>query len=59
MPVATIFESFKSGATVADILVWHPGTTRAEVDAVLHHLIWEMQAPMVRESEPLYPEDAP
>ena len=30
MPVATLFENLKSGATVDEFLEWFPGTTREQ-----------------------------
>ncbi|MYE81420.1 MAG: DUF433 domain-containing protein [Gammaproteobacteria bacterium] len=51
MPVATVFENLKAGATVGEILEWYPGMTGAEVEAVLDHLIRSMQAPVVRQME--------
>ena len=55
MPVSAIFSNIQAGLTLDDAIALFPGTTRAEVDAVFDHLIWEMQAPAMREREPLYP----
>ena len=44
MPVATLFENLKDGATIDDFLEWYPGTTREQVEAVINHEIREMQA---------------
>lgn len=52
MPVATLFENLREGATVEQFLEWYPGTTREQVDAVLNHEIFEMQAPVVRRNCP-------
>ena len=49
MPVATLFENLKSGATVDQFLEWFPGTTREQVEAVIDHEISEMQAPILKE----------
>ena len=49
MPVATLFENLKDGATVDDFLERYPGTTREQVDAIVEHEIREMQAPILRE----------
>ena len=49
MPVATLFENLKSGATVDQFLEWFPGTTRAQVEAVIDHETSEMQAPILQE----------
>ena len=49
MPVATLFENLKSGATVDQFLEWFPGTTREQVEAVIDHETSEMQAPILKE----------
>ena len=46
MPVATLFENLKDGATIDDFLERYPGTTREQVEAVINHEIREMQAPI-------------
>ena len=51
MPVATVFENLRAGATVGEILEWYPGMTGAQVEAVLDHLIRSMQAPVVQQME--------
>ena len=48
MPVATLFENLKSGATVDEFLEWFPGTTREQVEAVIDHETRSMQSPMVQ-----------
>ena len=48
MPVATLFENLKHGATVDQFLEWYPGTTREQVEAVVDHQIREMESPIVR-----------
>jgi uncharacterized protein (DUF433 family) len=35
VPVATLFENLRDGATVDDFLEWFPGVTRNQVEAVL------------------------
>jgi uncharacterized protein (DUF433 family) len=35
VPVATLFENLRDGATVDEFLAWFPGVTRAQVEAVL------------------------
>ncbi len=50
MPVATLFENLKDGATIEDFLEWYPGMTREQVEAVINHEIREMQAPIVRQA---------
>ncbi len=37
VPVATLFENLRDGATVAQFLEWFPGVTREQVEAVLNH----------------------
>lgn len=37
VPVKALFENLESGARVDDFLVWFPGVTRDQVDAVLQH----------------------
>lgn len=48
MPVATLFENLKSGATIDEFLEWFPGTTREQVEAVIDHETQSMQSPMVQ-----------
>ena len=49
MPVATLFENLKDGATVEQFLEWFPGTSREQVEAVIDHETSQMQAPVVQE----------
>jgi len=35
IPVATLFENLKAGATVDEFLDWFPGSDRMQIDAVL------------------------
>ena len=37
IPVASLFENLRDGATVGQYLEWFPGVTRDQVDAVLEH----------------------
>jgi len=37
VPVTALFENLEDGATVDDFLLWFPGVTRAQVEAVLEH----------------------
>ena len=37
VPVATLFENLKDGATVNEFLEWFPGVERAQVESVLDH----------------------
>ena len=52
MPVATLFENLKAGATVDDFLEWFPGTTREQVEAVIDHETQAMQSPIVQCLDP-------
>jgi uncharacterized protein (DUF433 family) len=35
--VKALFENLETGATVQDFLVWFPGVSAAQVEAVLEH----------------------
>lgn len=35
IPVATLFENLKSGATVDEFLEWYPGSDRSQIETVL------------------------
>jgi uncharacterized protein (DUF433 family) len=37
VPVATLFENLKDGATVDEFLEWFPGVERSQVESVLDH----------------------
>ena len=37
VPVRALFENLEGGATVEEFVVWFPGVTREQVDAVLEH----------------------
>jgi uncharacterized protein (DUF433 family) len=37
VPVATLFENLKDGASIDEFLDWFPGVTRAQVEALLDH----------------------
>jgi uncharacterized protein (DUF433 family) len=37
VPVATLFENLRDGATVDEFLTWFPGVERSQVEAVLDH----------------------
>ena len=51
MPVATVFENLKQGATIEEILAWYPGITREKVEAVIDHETREMRSPVLKELE--------
>ena len=38
IPVATLFENIKAGATVDEFLEWFPGSDRSQVEEVLSFL---------------------
>jgi uncharacterized protein (DUF433 family) len=42
IPVATLFENLKAGATVDEFLDWFPGSQRSQVEAVLSFLAGEI-----------------
>ncbi|MEM7698176.1 MAG: DUF433 domain-containing protein [Verrucomicrobiota bacterium] len=35
IPVSTLFENLKAGATVDEFLDWFPGSNRSQIDAVM------------------------
>ena len=37
VPVASLFENLRDGASIDDFLRWFPGVTRIQVNAVLNH----------------------
>lgn len=37
IPVEAFFENLEEGADINDFLVWFPGVTRQQAEAVLHH----------------------
>ena len=37
VPVKALFENLEDGATVDEFLLWFPGVTREQVEAVLEH----------------------
>ena len=49
LPVSTLFETLKHGATINDFMEWYPGATREQVEAVIDHETREMESPAVRE----------
>ena len=44
VPVSALFENLESGATLDQFLVWFPGVTRAQAEAVLEHAARSPQA---------------
>jgi uncharacterized protein (DUF433 family) len=41
IPVATLFENLKAGATIDEFLEWFPGSDREQVEAVLSFVAGE------------------
>ncbi len=41
IPVATLFENLKAGATVDEFLEWFPGSDRSQIEAVLSFIAEE------------------
>ena len=37
VPLATLFENLRDGASIEQFLAWFPGVQRAQVEAVLEH----------------------
>ncbi|MEX2142940.1 MAG: DUF433 domain-containing protein [Pirellulales bacterium] len=37
VPVATLFENLRDGATIGEFLEWFPGVERSQVESVLEH----------------------
>lgn len=44
VPVRALFDNLEDGATVDDFLEWFPGTTKAQVQAVLEHASRSLEA---------------
>jgi uncharacterized protein (DUF433 family) len=43
VPVKALFENLESGARIDDFLVWFPGVSRVQVEAVLEHAQHSLQ----------------
>lgn len=43
VPVSALFENLEGGATVDQFLLWFPGATREQIDAVLEHAARSVQ----------------
>ena len=39
VPVTALFENLEAGASIDDFLLWFPGVTKEQVEAVLEHKI--------------------
>ena len=44
VPVIALFENLEGGASIDDFLLWFPGVTREQVEAVLEFLKSDLQA---------------
>jgi len=44
VPVKALFENIEDGASVDDFLLWFPGVSKAQVDAVLEHASRSLEA---------------
>ena len=45
VPVATLFENLKDGASVEQFLAWFPGVEGSAVEAVLDHEVQALASP--------------
>ncbi|MYB40643.1 MAG: DUF433 domain-containing protein [Chloroflexi bacterium] len=45
VPVSTLFENLKDGASTEEFLEWFPGVARSHVEAVLDHEVKGLIAP--------------
>ena len=43
VPVAALFENLEGGASIDDFLLWFPGVTREQVEAVLEYTIQSLR----------------
>ena len=46
VPVSTLFENLKDGASTEEFLEWFPGVERSHVEAVLDHELQGLTAPI-------------
>ena len=44
VPVVALFENLEGGASVDDFLLWFPGVTREQIEAVLEYTIQSLTA---------------
>jgi uncharacterized protein (DUF433 family) len=44
VPVVALFENLEGGASIDDFLLWFPGVTREQVEAVLESTIQSLKA---------------
>jgi len=43
VPVLALFENLEGGASIDDFLLWFPGVTKAQVEAVLDYTIQSLK----------------
>jgi len=43
VPVVALFENLEGGASIDDFLLWFPGVTREQVEAVLEYTIQSLK----------------
>ena len=43
VPVVALFENLEGGASIDDFLIWFPGVTREQVEAVLEYTIQSLK----------------
>jgi uncharacterized protein (DUF433 family) len=43
VPVLALFENLEAGASIDDFLLWFPGVTKAQVEAVLDYTIQSLR----------------
>ena len=46
VPVSTLFENLKDGASIEQFLEWFPGVERREIEAVLDHEVKALADPV-------------
>lgn len=44
VPVIALFENLEGGASIEDFLLWFPGVTKAQVEAVLEYTIQSLES---------------
>ena len=44
VPVVALFENLEGGASIDDFLLWFPGVTREQVEAVLEYTIQSLKS---------------
>ncbi len=50
LPVYSLFENLKEGATVEEFVEWYPGVEEFQVRAVLDHAVKSLQVYLVHEN---------